>query len=189
MRLLNDPIFMDIEASSLDSGSFPIEIAWVDSSGHGESYLISPRFNWKGWSAASEKLHGISQSMLDSEGIPATTAAQLVYDTLHDRLIYSDNAAFDAYWLGMLLDLIGQPPLEVKEFDKLRTQELDRLSSTGRDRDSQTLLEKGRQHVAEVDAQEAIRLRTHHRALPDADSLWRRWHAVSVWVDRQLRAS
>ena len=121
MRLLNDPIFMDIEASSLDSGSFPIEIAWVDSSGHGESYLISPRFNWKGWSAASEKLHGISQSMLDSEGIPATTAAQLVYDTLHDRLIYSDNAAFDAYWLGMLLDLIGQPPLEVKEFDKLRT--------------------------------------------------------------------
>ena len=59
--------------------------------------------------------------MLDSEGIPATTAAQLVYDTLHDRLIYSDNAAFDAYWLGMLLDLIGQPPLEVKEFDKLRT--------------------------------------------------------------------
>lgn len=78
-------VFLDIEASSLDSGSFPIEIAWVDVTGCGEAYLISPRFNWNGWSAASEKLHGISRSMLDIEGTPAITVSQLVYDTLHDR--------------------------------------------------------------------------------------------------------
>ena len=48
MRLLNDPIFMDIEASSLDSGSFPIEIAWVDLSGHGEILSDQPSVQLEG---------------------------------------------------------------------------------------------------------------------------------------------
>lgn len=180
MTLLNDPILLDIEASSLDAGSFPIEIAWVDATGRGVTYLISPRFNWNGWSPVSERLHGISRRMLDAEGIPAITVAQMAHTALHDRIIYSDNPAFDAYWLGMLLELIGQSPLDVKDFDKLRTQELDRLAGMSAD------VEEGRQYMAAVDALEAIRRPTQHRALPDADSLRRRWQAVQAWVDQKL---
>jgi len=38
--------FIDSEASGLLPGSFPIEIAWVDESGQGESHLIRPAIGW-----------------------------------------------------------------------------------------------------------------------------------------------
>jgi hypothetical protein len=106
-------------------------------------------------------------------------------------MICSDNAAFDAYWLGMLTELIGQPPFEVKDFDRLRAAELRRLgqanAAAAQHAGLQTMLEQGRQYIAAVDAHEATRQRTVHRALSDADSLWRRWYAVKIWVDRQLK--
>ena len=52
-------LFLDFEASSLLPGSFPIEVAWVDETGQGESYLIRPHEGWldevagnPGWSAS-----------------------------------------------------------------------------------------------------------------------------------------
>jgi hypothetical protein len=51
-------------------------------------------------------------------------------------------------------------------------------------------LEEGRRFLVTVDAMEKHRPRTIHRAQPDADSLWRRWHAIKLWgVDQQLNPS
>jgi hypothetical protein len=69
--------FLDLEASSLLPGGFPIEIAWVDETGHGESYLICPADVWldedkdhPNWSWESEQVHRIRLSTLLVEGIP-----------------------------------------------------------------------------------------------------------------------
>ena len=92
----------------------------------------------------------------------------------------------------MLLELIGQPSLEVHDFNKLRVNELRRLRSIieaatpdGWSKESHAVMKQGERHMVLVDAQEAKRQRTQHRARPDADSLWRRWHAIKEWVDQQ----
>ncbi len=60
-------IIVDLEASSLLPGTFPIEVAWVFEDGSGEAHLIRPVAEWldpardnPGWSAQGEKIHGIS---------------------------------------------------------------------------------------------------------------------------------
>ena len=63
--------FVDFEASSLRSGSFPIEVAWVNEDGQGESYLIRPAEGWNPeWSPQSERTHGIALAALLEHGVP-----------------------------------------------------------------------------------------------------------------------
>ena len=50
--------FIDFEASSLSDLSHPLEVAWVDLDGQGESWLISPAPDWTDWSSASEAVLG-----------------------------------------------------------------------------------------------------------------------------------
>ncbi|MFT8246485.1 hypothetical protein [Roseomonas sp. BN140053] len=45
--------FLDLEASSLHYGGFPIEVAWVAEDGVGEVHPISPAPGWGEWSNAS----------------------------------------------------------------------------------------------------------------------------------------
>lgn len=56
-------IFLDIEASGLGSGSFPVEIAWVSEGGAEESHLIRPAPGWTQWSRRAEALHGITRAL------------------------------------------------------------------------------------------------------------------------------
>ncbi len=189
--------FLDFEASSLDSGSFPIEIAWVNETGHGEHYLIYPLRNWTNWSAQSEKIHGISYATLTSNGTPAEVVARRAYTVLRGQEIYSDNRAFETYWLSLLLDIIKQPSLSVGDFDKLRGREIQRLltlitaepKTTEWYRQARELLDEGQNYIGQVDDREAMRLRKLHRALPDAESLWLRWHQVKEWIDQRLLQS
>jgi hypothetical protein len=119
------PVFIDIEASSLSSSSYPIEIAWNDQEGNIESYLISPAAikSWTDWSAKAEKIHGISQDTLIEQGKSPTWVAQTVHQKLSKKVAYSDNPDYDAYWLeelfkksvGLSLDI------KVKSIDALLT--------------------------------------------------------------------
>jgi hypothetical protein len=155
--------FLDLEASSLDSGSFPIEIGWVDEAGQGESYLIRAEGNWTGWTAgpwpgwstASERLHGISHDLLARDGQPAATIAARAHDTLNGQMICSDNPAFDEYWLGMLLRTGGYHPLPVSKFGEMVWREIRRTltlvnhapNMPPQDRQVQSLLHQGRVFV------------------------------------------
>ena len=64
------PIFFDIEASSLGSRSYPIEIAWSYPDGSLEKHLILPSGieRWTDWSADAEKIHDISRAELRQYG-------------------------------------------------------------------------------------------------------------------------
>ena len=74
--------FIDLEASSLGSASFPTEIGWAiireDGSVESGSCLIRPPAKWtfyrNAWSAVSERLTGIAREILDQDGLPPSEA-------------------------------------------------------------------------------------------------------------------
>ena len=106
---------IDLEASSLGSASFPTEIGWAiiddDGSITSGASLIRPAAKWttygNAWSPASERLTGISQEMLDRDGLSPREAMERFLDVVGDRNLYSDEIDFDSHWLGMLLDAAG----------------------------------------------------------------------------------
>jgi hypothetical protein len=105
--------FVDFEASSLLPSSFPIEVAWVDTNGQGESYLIRPLEEWLddgGWSYESEAVHGISVDTLMRDGIPVERVAKRAADALLPQQVMacSDAPGFDGGWMETLLDAGGQ---------------------------------------------------------------------------------
>jgi hypothetical protein len=107
--------FIDLEASSLDSASFPTEIGWAlireDGSVESGACLIRPPANWtiyrNAWSAASERLTRITRDMLDRDGLPPSEAMRRLLDATGYRDLLSDEPDFDAHWLRMLADAAG----------------------------------------------------------------------------------
>lgn len=102
-------LFIDIEASGLHKGSYPIEIGWSDIDLNAGSFLIAPQADWTeaDWDPMAESIHGISRSVCEKEGLPAGRAAAVLADLLSGRHPVSDAPSFDGYWLKRLLDAAG----------------------------------------------------------------------------------
>jgi hypothetical protein len=106
---------LDLEASSLASASYPTEIGWAilhdDGSITSGACLIRPTAKWttygNAWSAASERLTGISRAMLDRDGVSPREAVERFLAAVGDRDPLSDEVDFDTHWLGMLMDAAG----------------------------------------------------------------------------------
>lgn len=113
------PIFLDIEASSLDSGSYPIEIAWSDADGDIESHLINPYhiMRWVDWDLHAQALHGLSRDYLMQHGEAPWAVAMRVKEALRYREIYSTAPEFDQYWLNELFQVSGVRSDAVKLLD------------------------------------------------------------------------
>jgi hypothetical protein len=103
-------IILDIEASGLDG--FPIEIGWCDQDGKTESHLIRPAPSWTDWDERAELIHGISRERLAVDGEPHEAVARRVADLLvwcgvERHIVASDNPAYDAPWIRMLIVAAG----------------------------------------------------------------------------------
>lgn len=105
------PLILDFEASCLAGPrvrSYPIELAIGDpAAGSVRSWLIRPEPVWLAewdWAPESERIHGISQAQLLAEGRPRAEVAREVRASLQGRTAFSDNPAYEAYWLAVLLD-------------------------------------------------------------------------------------
>lgn len=123
IRLTNDETVVplsriaviDLEASSLGSNTFPTEIGWAilhdDGTVTSGACLIRPTARWtmysNAWSPASERMTGISQEMLDRDGLPPREAVERFLEGVGDRDLYSDEVDFDRHWLTMLFDAAG----------------------------------------------------------------------------------
>ena len=56
---------IDVEASGLQSESYPIEVAWCDiDTCCASSFLIKPARSWTVWDKKAEALHGLSRDLL-----------------------------------------------------------------------------------------------------------------------------
>lgn len=149
-------IFLDIEASSLLPGSFPIEVglAWISDLDIGsDARLIKPEPQWdtSTWLPESEAVHGISKQQLDHKGQAPELVAQWVLDSVGEAsAVVSDAPSHDQRWLDLLLATIGKKNVvQLVDFDVLvATMGLDKLQRIYRELDRRDI-----PHRAAADAE------------------------------------
>ena len=105
------PSFIDFEASSLSTDSYPIEVAWNLSDGLIESHLISPEavIDWTDWDTESEKIHRIPREELIAHGKPPAWVCERMNEQLKGKTVYSDAPRFDGRWLTKLFSVYENP--------------------------------------------------------------------------------
>ena len=109
------PVFVDVEASSVLPGSYPVEVGWAEPrqrpDGRWEilvrSVLVQPLRFWRArgsWDPAAEAVHGLSREALDAHGKPAPDVVCLLDDAWRNRIVVADTGAngLDARWLARL---------------------------------------------------------------------------------------
>lgn len=170
--------FLDFEASSLGSRSYPIEVAWVFEDGSGESHLIRPAPDWDDWSAESEAIHGISRATLLAEGEYHTDVANRMVAALTGHRLFASAPSWDGQWLSRLLRaaLLPRSTLRLHDTDIAR-HEAARAVLQGR-------VPPDRIGIAADNIAALAQLRqrengTAHRALADARAEWESWRAAA----------
>ena len=96
--------FIDVEASGLGVGSYPIEVgvAMADTSMH--CTLIRPDDDWIHWDNQAEDLNGITREILLVNGKSILKVAMLLNEWLDGQTVYSDAWGNDSCWLGLLFE-------------------------------------------------------------------------------------
>lgn len=122
------PLFtIDFEASSLDAGTYPIEVGicrWSspDRPIEGWSTLIQPLPEWDrhgSWSPVSQEVHGIDREQIDAGLTPTDTICAL-NAILDGRPAYCDGGSYDVHWARMLASGSGvRPTFAIGDFDHL----------------------------------------------------------------------
>ncbi len=157
-------ILIDIEASSLSDTSYPIEIAWGESTKTIQAILIDPSDvpSWTDWNARAEDLHGISRSQLANEGVSPYVAYKTINNIFSRGMVFSDDPDFDYHWLEAFNRLPGcnTSDWKVHDFFELRhilpdLQGVSRHSLSKAIKDVKSLLEN------------------RHRAAPDVLALFK----------------
>jgi DNA polymerase III subunit epsilon len=143
-------LFLDFEASSLSTESWPVEIGWAVIDGGrvvSDSALIAPRPEWPlaDWSESAFRVHGI---MLDDAflGLPAEAAAEAT-DRFAGFDVVSDNPLWEQHWLDRLR--AGRPRVTVLP---LRQAMAERMTADEANRFCRALLRSTPAHRAEGDA-------------------------------------
>lgn len=117
------PIFIDFEASSLNEGSYPIEIAWGGQLQDIDCYLINPDTisHWTDWNTDAEAIHGINKRTLSESGQAVNQVCARVSSALASKTIYCDAPDFDSYWLNRLYEAanLPVPNIQVRHIDEL----------------------------------------------------------------------
>lgn len=104
------PIIIDIEASGFGSGSYPIEIGYIDDTGQRYCSLIKPLPEWTAWDESAFSIHGISRSYLEHHGKPAELVANELNALLVGKRVFSDGWVADQFWLNTLFQALGMWP-------------------------------------------------------------------------------
>lgn len=117
------PAFLDFEASSLSSSSYPIEVAWSLEDGTVECHLISPAGieKWTDWSHKAEGLHGISRDQLLAHGKSPSSVCRMMNEQLAGKVVYVEDLSFDGMWLAELFSVSWgqQPKVVLRGLDEL----------------------------------------------------------------------
>jgi hypothetical protein len=169
--------WIDFEASSLSTYSYPIEVGWVLEDGTSESHLIRPEPAWTDWASDSALVHGISRADLAAHGVPAAYVAQRLHAALVGRIVYTDAPEADLIWLAVLMRTAGLTPMPLLHvYDSYRSMfrpMVRRLPHSVASGLAQSLVMQ-----AETEVERAGGVR--HRAEPDARRLYETWQRVKV---------
>jgi hypothetical protein len=88
--LIETPLFLDFEASSLSDTSYPIGVAWSNPDGSIEPHLISPAGieKWTNWDPAAEQVHGIARSELLALGAAPRILCDRIRHCLSSKTVH-----------------------------------------------------------------------------------------------------
>ncbi|WP_425263343.1 hypothetical protein [Vibrio owensii] len=97
-------IYADCEASGLSDDSYPIEIAWIDTDGSQDDFLINPSSgsDWDHWDLSAEAVHNLKREDCIKKGINVVEAAIRLNSQLRGQVVYTDAPAFDGFWIDRL---------------------------------------------------------------------------------------
>ncbi len=96
------PAIIDIEASSLSSHSYPIEVGVALGKDIKFCSLIRPLTEWTDWCEQAEKTHMISRQDLEVYGKTTKEVASQLNQLLKGQTLYSDGWQVDKSWLTKL---------------------------------------------------------------------------------------
>jgi len=116
------PCFLDVEATGFGQDSYPIEIAWSDEVGEIHRCLIDPTPipAWSFWDAEAERVHGIDRDRLTRNGWAPDYVATRLTEALGGKTVYTDAPDYDARWVGVLFQALGQQvPFHFEHIDEL----------------------------------------------------------------------
>jgi hypothetical protein len=104
--------YVDVEASGLHHGSYPVEVGWSDAWLEAGSMVVRPAPEWTPelWSPASEAIHGISRDETLASPHGVIECALALNDALGGLEVHTDNVGHDGNWLGMLFGRAGVRP-------------------------------------------------------------------------------
>lgn len=103
------PTIIDIEASGLGRGTYPIEVGFITSEGQTGCTLVKPEVHWTHWSSEAESLHGITRTLIEEKGKSIEVVAAWLNESLAGQTVYSDGWVNDMCWLGQMFDEAGMP--------------------------------------------------------------------------------
>lgn len=129
--------FLDFEASSLATNSWPVEIGIarvIDGVVETESRIIKPHPDWEddGWSSASAEIHGLSRAHLDAKGQEPFEVAKW-FKERNIGLAITDAPVFEQRWLIKLL--ATDPPfpvVQLLDFDSYVAMSLPEAAAVSR---------------------------------------------------------
>lgn len=96
------PYIIDLEASGLQSSSYPIEIGLALEPGRRYCTLIKPAEHWEHWDDDAESVHKISQALLQERGRPVQDVARELNERLSGKVVFSDAWGLDSAWVDSL---------------------------------------------------------------------------------------
>ncbi len=103
------PIVIDVEASGLGRGSYPIEVGVASAEGKGSCNIIRRETEWQHWDPRAEILHGISRETLAEHGKAPAVVASMLNEQLAGQIVYSDAWGNDSSWIALLFDVAELP--------------------------------------------------------------------------------
>lgn len=101
------PAIIDLEASGLGRGSYPIEVGYVLADGSNFCSLVKPQSDWQHWDLSAQQLHGIKREHLLERGRDVLDLAQSLNQALAGLTLYSDAWGQDNSWLMALYQAAG----------------------------------------------------------------------------------
>lgn len=168
------PRFLDFEASSLASGSYPIEVAWSNPDGSIESHLISPSGieRWTDWSVKAEQLHNIRRSRLMAEGKSPDWICRRLNEALDGETVYTDDPDYDGQWLTELYAVTWgiRPAFQLASAQDLCTEQLAQACPQRTD---------ALHRLAVLKSEVIQRLARRHRAGWDVECLVELWRVLN----------
>lgn len=94
---------IDVEASGLMEGSFPVEVGWLVDNVFGH-LVIDPSKHWdtSKWDTDAEAMHGMSLQWLTMKGVHPVRVAARMNASFKGKIVFSDSPDADLNWLDSL---------------------------------------------------------------------------------------